>query len=326
MKYYLAIDTGTSNTRIRLLNEKSVVIDDWESNIGVRVTAIEGNNRKLKSVIKDGIKEIIERNHIEKSQIEKILASGMITSNVGLVELPHISVPAGLEELKDNVKELLMDDIIDIPIFFIPGVKNNVSEINLRNFEDMDIMRGEETETMAILKKIAFDNDCLIVLPGSHNKFVNVDKDGKIIGCMTTLSGELLECISKSTIIADSVNHKFADSFDKDMILLGYHTAKRVGLTRAVFSARILNQFVLSDTDKIANYLLGVVFQSDLVAPKGTGAIHVDSNTTIVIAGKDGLRKTLMVILKEEMPSNIVMEYTYDNNMSAIGAFSLFNK
>jgi len=325
MKYYIIIDTGTTNTRIRLLNEQEMIIDDWESNTGVRVTAIEGNNQKLKSVIKNGIEEIIKRNSISKDQIERIIASGMITSNVGLIEVPHIKVPAGKEEIKSCVKELCISDVSEIPISFVPGVKNDVQNVNLDNFEEMDIMRGEESEIMAILQRVPRGVEYLIVLPGSHNKFVRVNKNGKIIGCMTTLSGELLECVSKTTIIADSVDHKFSESYDKNMILIGYHTAMKVGLTRAIFSARILSQFVFSNANKIANYLLGAILQSDMEALKGTEAIHMDSDTVIVVAGKDGLRKALVDIFNEEMTSNTIDEYAYNSNMSAEGVISIFS-
>lgn len=46
----------------------------------------------------------------------------------------------------------------------------------------------------------------LFILPGSHNKFVSVDREGKITGCLTSISGELLASITNDTIIAKSVN------------------------------------------------------------------------------------------------------------------------
>ena len=52
-------------------------------------------------------------------------------------------------------------------------------------------------------------NTLILVLPGSHNKFVSVDREGKITGCLTSISGELLASITNDTIIAKSVNREF---------------------------------------------------------------------------------------------------------------------
>ena len=35
----------------------------------------------------------------------------------------------------------------------------------------------------------------ILVLPGSHNKFVAVNADKEITGCLTSISGELLSAI-----------------------------------------------------------------------------------------------------------------------------------
>lgn len=53
-------------------------------------------------------------------------------------------------------------------------------------------------------------NSYLLVLPGSHTKFVSVDKEGKIRSCLTTITGELLASITNHTIIADAVGRQFA--------------------------------------------------------------------------------------------------------------------
>ncbi|MFR8903943.1 MAG: 2-dehydro-3-deoxygalactonokinase [Blautia wexlerae] len=44
----------------------------------------------------------------------------------------------------------------------------------------------------------------ILVLPGSHNKFVAVNADKEITGCLTSISGELLSAIINDTIIVPS--------------------------------------------------------------------------------------------------------------------------
>lgn len=50
--YVIFIDSGTTNTRIRLVEEeKTIVLDVEKVQVGVRNTAIDGNNQQLKKNI-----------------------------------------------------------------------------------------------------------------------------------------------------------------------------------------------------------------------------------------------------------------------------------
>ena len=44
--YTITIDTGTTNTRVYLFNEKYEAVASAKSEIGVRITAIDGNNNR----------------------------------------------------------------------------------------------------------------------------------------------------------------------------------------------------------------------------------------------------------------------------------------
>ena len=94
MKNYITIDGGTTNTRISLIKDGRAV-ETIKLSLGAR-SGID-NNDALKTAIADAIDTLLKKsNGIE---IEKILASGMITSEFGLYNLPHISVPSGIDEL-----------------------------------------------------------------------------------------------------------------------------------------------------------------------------------------------------------------------------------
>ena len=64
--------------------------------------------------------------------------------------------------------------------------------ILLRTF---DIMRGEETETYALIEQYGSDQNTIYILPGSHNKYVFIDETAQFSLQSTTLSGELLNSI-----------------------------------------------------------------------------------------------------------------------------------
>ena len=105
----------------------------------------------------------------------------------------------------------------------------------------MDMMRGEEVESAAILSGLKGGVSYLLVLPGSHTKFVSVDETGNITGCLTSITGELLNSITNDTIIADAVSNQFVsmEAYDPEMLLTGYQTAKQCGIGRCPPSALI---------------------------------------------------------------------------------------
>lgn len=329
-RYTITIDGGTTNTRCVLWDSNRNKIDVQNRNVGVRNTAIDGNNSKLKNAVKESLNDLVRDNSITYDDISLILASGMLTSDVGLTTVPHISAPAGAEDLAKHTSSILLEDVCPVPITFIPGIKNNVESVNLDNFEQMDIMRGEEVESIAIIEKMHTGKPMILVLPGSHNKFIAVDENKRITGCITSISGELLASITNDTIIAGSVKREFvtAQTYDKSWILTGYNNAKKTGLGRACFSARILNLFVEDDHTKIANYVLGAVMQSDINALMNSGAITFDSEYEAIVCGKDSFQSALVDILESEHIFSNVTTFIPPKNFSAsaYGAYLIAEK
>ena len=328
--YIITIDTGTTNTRTMLWDENRQLIATAKSAVGVRNTAIDGNNQKLKSAVKECLESLLNQGGITYNQVKRVIASGMITSNVGLVEIPHLVVPAGVDDLAQATQPVLLEDICPLPIYFIPGVKNSAGPITLDNLEGMDIMRGEEVESVAILEELFEGKPMLLVLPGSHTKFISVDSQGRMTGCLTSITGELLASITNDTIIADAVGRKFVETetYDKEMTLLGFQTAQRSGLGRTCFSGRILNQFVTKDTSKVGNFILGAALQSDVMAIKNSLALTTDRDTHVVVGGKNPLRQAIYDILVEDGYFADVQQFEPDGNMplSPLGAYIIAGK
>jgi len=329
-KYNITLDTGTTNTRVILWDKEEKMIATSKSEIGVRCTAIDGNNSRLKTAVKDCLEKVLADASAQWDDVETVVASGMITSNVGLVEIPHTVAPAGKKELAEAVREVTIPEVCPLPIRFVPGVKNSGAPVTTENFEAMDIMRGEEVETIALLHQFPAGREYLIVLPGSHNKFVSTDREGRITGCLTSISGELLSALTNDTILADATDRKFVtpEEYDREMMLLGYRTAKETGIGRACFSCRILNQFAIKDKMKLSNYLLGVALQSDVTSVQKSTALQVSRETEVIIAGKDPLRSALTDIFAEEgFFANVhSVEPDAGRPLSALGALEIGGK
>jgi 2-dehydro-3-deoxygalactonokinase len=154
-------------------------------------------------------------------------------------------------------------------------------------------MRGEETETMGLVERLGINTPVVVVLPGSHSKFVHLDAGQRIVGCVTTLAGEMLHVLSENTILAASLGGEFADSLDAEMLLAGARAAAKVGLARAAFTVRTLDKFTVYDRNARANFLLGAVLSTDLLTLKNSSAIQMSPGTRFVITGKPLMRQAL---------------------------------
>ena len=330
MKYIITLDTGTTNTRTILWNEKREIVSMRKAAVGVRNTAIDGNNSRLKKAVRACLEGLLSDAGISYEDIFSIIASGMITSNVGLVEIPHCTAPAGIDDLAEAVQAVKIPEVCPLPIHFIPGIKNNVPHVTVENVECMDIMRGEEVEACPMIQKYADGSPLLLVLPGSHMKFISVDPGGRMTGCLTSISGELLASITNHTIIADAVGHKFVEESDYDqrMILEGYRNSLAQGLGRACFSGRILSQFVTENKVQIANYILGAVLACDIQAVKNSRAIRTASDMKVIVGGKNPLRRAILELLKYDGYFAGVVEFVPEGEvpLSAIGAYMIADR
>lgn len=201
--YIITIDTGTTNTRVCAWQDQRLLAEAARP-IGVRDTAISGSTATLMNGVREAVQEAKNLATIPAAERVVYLSSGMITSNVGLCEIPHLLAPAGLGELAQGMVCANLPEIAEEPIWFVPGVRNHDSAVTLGNAEQMDMMRGEETEAIGVLASLDIHGPALIVLPGSHSKFVKIDAQDRIEGCVTTLGGELLDVITRHTILANS--------------------------------------------------------------------------------------------------------------------------
>ena len=326
-KYIIAIDGGTTNTRASLWDAPGVCLDIVKSEVGVRITSIEGSNASLKAAVKGLLEQLLQRNQITYEQVEGIYACGMITSKEGLAELPHLIAPAGMQDFVAGLARVELPDVAPLPIHFVRGLKNRDGNgLTLCDLEKMDVMRGEETETLALLDLFGNENGTLFALPGSHTKFVSVDAEGKMIGCLSSLAGELLSAVTLNTILAGAVGKQFAGAdYNKEMLLAGYRTARDTSLARAAFSTRMLQMFIPSNEQDRASFLLGAVLENDVAAVKSSKALSVTRDMKMVIAGKEPLASALKLLFEEDGFFEKVEIYypTAEKPMSGYGLYQV---
>jgi 2-dehydro-3-deoxygalactonokinase len=295
----VTIDAGTTNTRSTLWRHGKVIAQS-QVEVGVRDTAIKGNNNVLKQAMRDTIQSALAQAGERPDAVGLALASGMITSALGLIEVPHLVGPAGLSHLAQGMLRVAMPEVFHGPLWLIPGVRNHVAPpVGLHNHEAMDMTRGEETEAMGLLARLGLSGRAMLIMPGLHTKLVSINEESCIAGCATTLAGDLLQVITHGTLISQSLDAGFAQSFSPEMVLAGAAAAQKTGLARACFSVRTLGQFTDLQRDELANFLLGAVLSGDVLALKNSSAIQMRPDMPIFIAGKPMLRQALALLIRE---------------------------
>lgn len=304
----ITVDGGTTNTRITLAENK-IAKDVIKLNIGARANM--ENPELFACEMKKAVSFLLERNNLKECDVEKILASGMITSEFGLINLPHILTPAGLSELHENMHEVTIPEISSVPFVFIRGVKTDG-----QTFENTDMMRGEETELMGILNPDY--RKCVYVLPGSHSKIIKVDENGKIYDFSTMLTGEMIASLSQYTILKDAVDLKNSET-DAEFLLKGYDYCRKEGVNKALFKTRILKNIYKCNENQMYSFFIGVVLCDEIQA------IINDGCETVVLGGKSQIKNAMAEILSKRSEKRIVsLSDDEVNNSTVCGAIRVY--
>lgn len=294
--HIVTIDTGTTNTRV-VVWRGAQRLAAAERPVGARETAITGSRSLLQSAVALAIQAALADAKLPATEVGAVIATGMISSSLGLVEVPHLSAPAGIAELAAGMRAHRVPAVWPQPIWFVPGVRNRGAvPTGLTDCEAADMMRGEEVEVAALIGELPLRQPTLVILPGSHTKFVAVNAQQQIAASVTTLSGELLDTLSHHTILAGAVDGGYAQTIDEAALLAGAQTALDVGLSRACFVVRTLDQYQVAARNARANFLLGAVLATDLQALQRSRAWPAPAPTHCVVTGRKLLRDAFGVL------------------------------
>ena len=304
-KYILCLDGGTTNTRIRLV-ENGKIIDSVSSHTGSN----KKNNVELRQCVKELIDELLKRHSLSADDIPYIMACGMVSSELGLFVHPHILTPAGAAELKKGIREVVLSDITDIPIRFIPGIKENCPEPNM--------MRGEETECVGLLSAYKINEPVAVILPGTHNKVISFDGE-RVTALYSMMSGEILAALSGHTILKNTMPESLPKEFDEDALIEGAEECRRCGLTGAALRERSIGLTNTKSDVWLSSFLAGAVLYCDIIAIK-----EKSGGKKLLIGGSLPLREEIAVLCRHFLQNEVL---TADNetavNASVTGALLL---
>lgn len=307
MKRYIAIDGGTTNTRLALV-ENGKILKIVKINIGARICI--NDNSPLKNTIKEAIINLLDEFSLTEKDVISVIASGMITSESGLFALKHIKAPAGITELHNAMQKMEFLDICSIPFWFIPGV---ITKDN--DFLKTDMMRGEETEIFGLLTDDT--QSYAFVLPGSHSKIITLDSQNRIDSCVTLLTGEMIFSLWNSTILKDSFSLDFED-FNAVFLEKGYDACLEFGINQAIFKTRILKNIFGASSYECYSYFLGVVLAEEIKTIKQT------SKKGVVIGGKASLKLPMAHLIKTKTNLDVIALDDITSSATVFGAIKIF--
>ncbi|AHK47247.1 2-dehydro-3-deoxygalactonokinase [Ensifer sp. 1H6] len=117
-----------------------------------------------------------------------IIASGMIGSRNGWIEMPYVPTPASAADLAAAARtiELPHGDTLTL----LPGLTDRTA------YPHSDVMRGEETQ----LAGFGLDRDIVVVLPGTHTKWAELH-GGQIHRFRTFVTSEVFNTVAHHSFL-----------------------------------------------------------------------------------------------------------------------------
>lgn len=304
MKRYVYFDSGTTNTRLYMI-EAGRVLKKYEEKIGTLDNVTSGDSKTLLRGLYRMYQELLQACSLKDDEVHEIYMSGMATSANGVYEVDYLPVPMGRERYKRCIsfrkmplfqREIgFLTGLIDCPYAKIhkriPGDINNVQLFHN--------VRGEEIELFGIITMnphFFHGKSAAVIMPGSHTHILYVE-DCIIKGITSCMGGELFAALAGHTILRASVD-KMPQNIYEDAVKTGYRMVKMYGVNRAIYMTRAMELFTDESREVRNSYLEGVVNGGIITALlEHTRDKKLDY---ILIAGAHFYHRIFLSLLNEE--------------------------
>ncbi|HEX5078987.1 MAG TPA: 2-dehydro-3-deoxygalactonokinase [Geminicoccaceae bacterium] len=237
----IGIDWGTSSFRAHRIDAAGKVLETREAAAGI--LAVRNGDFEAVLTRETGAWRAAEPGL-------PMVASGMITSRQGWLEVPYCPCPAGSAE----IAAALMRHPDRPELHFVPGL-SLVAEGGVP-----DVMRGEETQIVGEVGDRPGRH--LLVLPGTHSKWA-LAEHGLITWFATFMTGEVFAVLKEHSILGRLMHGESEDPTAFERGLTAARDGKG-GLLKRLFSARTLGLFDLLPATGIAAYLSGLLIGSEI--------------------------------------------------------------
>lgn len=235
---WIAVDWGTTNLRLWLLNAKGVVLARRQSEDGMASLSSDLFEPTLLALIEDWLPT--------NGHEMPVLTCGMVGAKQGWQEVPYRSVPCAAIPVLNAVSTV--DERISV--YICSG---------LSQLRPADVMRGEETQIAGLVFN-QFDYQGSVCLPGTHSKWARVDKRA-VTDFQSFMTGELFALLAKQSVLRFTVD---TAQWQEEEFIAGVEqaTADPASISAHLFSLRA--QSLVNSTEwvgaaaRLSGYLIGL--------------------------------------------------------------------
>ena len=317
----IIVDCGMTNMRCRLVAGGRIISEVKKRSL---VSGKEEPRLPLIGILSEATEELLKFNSLKKSDVEAIVCSGILSSDVGIHRVPHVMMPAGLKKSASGAEAVRLPEYPDIPVFFIPGIRTSPerggSESEL--IAGLDSMSGEECETYGIMKLCGLTGDFTLALPGTYNKTLYIDKDGRIAIMQTGMCGEFMAAISGNTILRHAPPSPLIGEINEKMLFLGFDLAEKLGTSPSLIKARNAMVWGGYTKEECGNLFVGAALHDDIIGALGVCRPGVP----FYIGGSDPLRHIFALLLHRIGIDSKELDDGVTSVCSAVGAAEVFNE
>lgn len=256
----IAVDWGTTNRRVFVLDAHGQVVDRFTDGAGVL------------SILPNEFPDVVAMLR-ERCGKRPMLLAGMIGSNRGWVQAPYVDCPATIGRLHEQLVAMGDD------IFIVPGVCD-------RNDGRADVMRGEEVQLLGALSAGMIGQDMQACHPGTHAKWVGLEA-GALAAFRTVMTGEMFAILRRHSLLAGPLTGEVTPgaAFQEGVSI----AFERRELLADLFSIRARTLLGMLAAEDVASFGSGLLVGSDVAIGLdfvGPGAVALigDPNLTRLYA------------------------------------------
>lgn len=232
----IAVDWGTTNRRVFVLDAEGGVVDRFVDGAGVL------------SILPNEFPDVITMLR-DRCGRKPMLLAGMIGSNRGWIAAPYVDCPATVETIAAGLVAVEGQDIR-----IVPGVSD-------RTAGRADVMRGEEVQLLGALAAGMIGADAQVCHPGTHAKWARLE-GGALAGFKTLMTGEIFAMLRRHSLLAGPLR---GDVAPDEAFQEGVRTAfERRELLADLFSIRARTLLGTLAAEDVSSFGSGLLVGSDV--------------------------------------------------------------
>lgn len=256
---WIAVDWGTTNLRLWVMDETGAVIASHRSPKGMSALGPTDFEPALLELIQP---------YLSDDTVLPVVCCGMVGAVQGWADAGYTSVPCSPPDGRSAKPVPSNDTRISVQILS-----------GLKQISPADVMRGEETQVAGFLR-LTPDFDGVICLPGTHSKWVHISA-GEVVSFQTFMTGEMFDLLSTQSVLRHSVHADGLDAASFEMAIDDVISRPQV-LASHLFRLRAGGLVGDQTPDQARGRLSGLLIGAELA---GARPYWLGQNVAIIGAG-----------------------------------------